>query len=64
VTGEEGPRQLARRRLARIALGYFAAVAVIVAVNVLTHGPTWWYFAAAGVGAGLGLHALALRGGT
>jgi len=54
-------RALARRRLGRFALFYFAVTAVLVVVNVTTHGPTWWYFAAAGVGTALGLRALQLR---
>jgi hypothetical protein len=52
---------MARRRLARIALGYAAATAVLVAVNVATHGPTWWYFAAAGVALAIVMQALRLR---
>ena len=54
-------RALARRRLGRFALFYLAVTAVLVVVNVLTHGPMWWYFAAAGVGTALALRALQLR---
>lgn len=54
-------RALARKRLGLFALFYFAVTAVLVVVNVMTHGPTWWYFAAAGVGAALGMRALQLR---
>jgi hypothetical protein len=55
-------RALARKRLGRFALFYLVATAVLVVVNVKTHGPTWWYFAAAGVGMALAMRALQLRG--
>jgi hypothetical protein len=54
-------RQIARRRLTRVAVGYAVATAVLVVVNVVTHGPSWWYFAAAGLGTALGMQALSLR---
>jgi hypothetical protein len=54
-------RALARRRLGRFALFYLAVTAALVVVNVATHGPTWWYFAAAGVGTALAMRALQLR---
>jgi hypothetical protein len=54
-------RALARKRLGRFALSYLAVTGVLVIVNVATHGPTWWYFAAAGVGTALALRALQLR---
>jgi presenilin-like A22 family membrane protease len=54
-------RALARRRVARIAVGYAVVTAALVAVNVVTRGPTWWYFAAAGVGLAIGMQALRLR---
>ncbi|HEX8790262.1 MAG TPA: 2TM domain-containing protein [Polyangiaceae bacterium] len=54
-------RSVARKRLGLFALFYFAVTAVLVVVNVVTHGPTWWYFAAAGVGTALGFRALQLR---
>jgi hypothetical protein len=54
-------RALARRRLARIAMVYAAATAVLVVVNVATHGPTWWYFAAGGVAMAIVMQALRLR---
>jgi hypothetical protein len=56
-------RALARRRLARIAVVYAAATAVLVVVNVATRGPTWWYFAAGGVAMAILMQALRLRGG-
>jgi hypothetical protein len=52
---------VARRRLGRIAVGYAVVTAVLVVLNVVTHGPSWWYFAAAGLGAAIGLQALSLR---
>ncbi len=54
-------RTLARKRLGLFALFYLAVTAVLVVVNVATHGPTWWYFAAAGVGTALAMRALQLR---
>jgi hypothetical protein len=54
-------RTLARKRLARFALFYLVVTALLVVVNVATHGPVWWYFAAAGVGTALGMRALQLR---
>jgi hypothetical protein len=54
-------RAIARRRLALIAVIYGAATAVLVAVNVATHGPTWWYFAAGGLGMAIVMQALRLR---
>jgi hypothetical protein len=54
-------RAIARRRLGRIAFGYGAATAVLLAVNVATHGPSWWYFAAGGVGFAIVMQALRLR---
>jgi peptidoglycan/LPS O-acetylase OafA/YrhL len=54
-------RALARRRLARIAIGYLVVTAVLVVVNVATHGPTWWYFAAGGVALAIAMQALRLR---
>lgn len=54
-------RALARRRLRRFALFYFLATAVLVVVNLTTHGPLWWYFAAAGVGAALAMRVLQLH---
>jgi hypothetical protein len=58
---DEARRALARRRLARIAVAYALAATVTVVVNAVLHGPTWWYFAAAGFGAALGMQALRLR---
>jgi hypothetical protein len=55
------PRAVARRRLAWIAVGYAAATAVLVAVNLATNGPTWWYFAAGGVAVAIVMQALRLR---
>jgi hypothetical protein len=57
----EDLRAVARRRLGRFALFYLALTAALVVVNVATHGPTWWYFAAAGVGTALAMRALQLR---
>ncbi len=54
-------RALARKRLGLFALFYLAVTAVLVGINVATHGPTWWYFAAAGVGTALAMRALQLR---
>jgi len=54
-------RAIARRRLGRIAVGYGVATAVLLAVNVATHGPSWWYFAAGGVGFAIVMQALRLR---
>lgn len=54
-------RALARKRLALFAIFYFVVTAVLVAVNLATNGPTWWYFAAAGVGAAFAMRALQLR---
>lgn len=54
-------RAIARKRLGRFALFYLAVTAALVVVNVTTHGPTWWYFAAAGVGTALAMRALQLR---
>lgn len=54
-------RAVARKRLGLFALLYVLVTAALVVVNVETHGPTWWYFAAAGVGAALGMRALQLR---
>ena len=54
-------RALARKRLGRFALLYAGVTAVLVVVNVVTHGPTWWYFAAAGVGTALAMRVLQLR---
>jgi Na+-translocating ferredoxin:NAD+ oxidoreductase RnfD subunit len=60
LTGES-PRAVARGRLARIAIVYAALTAVMIAVNVATHGPTWWYFAAAGFAFAFAMQALRLR---
>jgi hypothetical protein len=57
----EEPRAIARRRLGLIAAAYAVVTTVLVALNVATHGPTWWYFAAAGVGLSIGMQALRLR---
>jgi hypothetical protein len=54
-------RAIARRRLAWIAGVYAAATAVLVVINVTTHGPTWWYFAAGGVALAIVMQALRLR---
>lgn len=59
MTGEL--RAIARKRLARFAFFYLAVTAVLVVVNLETHGPMWWYFAAAGVGTALAMRALQLR---
>jgi hypothetical protein len=63
VDPQEGAalRAIARRRLRNIALGYGVATAVLLAVNVATHGPSWWYFAAGGVGFAIVMQALRLR---
>jgi hypothetical protein len=57
----ESPRAVARRRLARIAIVYAALTAVMVVANVATHGPAWWYFAAAGFALAIVMQALRLR---
>jgi hypothetical protein len=57
----EAYRVLAKRRLARIAAVYAVLTAVMVVVNVQTHGPSWWYFAAGGFALALLLQALRLR---
>lgn len=57
----EDPRALARKRLGLFALFYLVVTGVLVVVNVMTHGPTWWYFAAAGVGTALAMRAVQLR---
>ncbi len=54
-------RALARRRLGRIAIAYFVVTAVVLAINVATRGPTWWYFAAGGVAFAIVMQALRLR---
>jgi len=54
-------RAIARKRLRHIAVGYAVATAVLLAVNVATHGPSWWYFAAGGVGFAIVMQALRLR---
>ena len=58
----ESPRALARRRLGRIAVVYAALTTVMVVVNVATHGPSWWYFAAGGFALAILMQALRLRG--
>ncbi len=54
-------RAVARRRLGLVALVYLVITAALVVVNVATRGPTWWYFAAAGVGTAIVMQALRLR---
>ena len=51
----------ARKALTRIAAIYAAVTAPLLAVNVLTRGPTWWYFAAGGVAVAIGMHAMRMR---
>jgi hypothetical protein len=53
-------RALARKRLARIAVVYGIATALLVVLNVKNGGPSWWYFAAAGLGFAIVLQALRL----
>jgi hypothetical protein len=54
-------RAMARKRLGRIAAVYAALTAAMVVMNLVTHGPTWWYFAAAGLGFAIVMQALRLR---
>ena len=54
-------RATARRRLARIAVVYAIATAALIVLNVKNGGPTWWYFAAAGLGFAIVLQGLRLR---
>lgn len=60
-TGARGPRALAQGRLSRIAVVYALMTAVMVVVNVATHGPSWWYFAAAGFGFAIAMQWMRLR---
>jgi len=60
-TGARSPRALARRRMARIAVVYALLTAGMVIVNVATHGPSWWYFAAAGFGFAIAMQWMRVR---
>lgn len=51
-------RVLLKRRIARLAVAYVVVTAALVAFNVATSGPSWWYFAAGGFGFALLMHAL------
>jgi len=54
-------RVVARRRLARIAAVFAVVTGALVVVNVRTHGPSWWYWAAGGLALALVMHGLQLR---